>query len=508
LLSSLWPGLGQLLGGARRVGVVLAIPPLALVVLAIVAIASPDRLTRIAELLNPGVIAGILVIEGLLLAWRLGALADAFRRGDGAPRGRAAALSAIGLVFVIVPSVYAGYLTEVAREAAISVFSAVETPWQPPVSDGDGPRQVPDENIGPPDVIFSPPPQLGRFTMLLIGVDSGPGRSSALTDTMIIASLDPVAGSVSMISVPRDMVDVPLPDGQVYRAKINSLMSFANQHPTRFPGAPSGQSVLAATLGRLLGVQVDGWAEVNLPGFVRVVDAIGGINITVHDGFCTAIYREYGMNGFAVVPGRYHFNGDEALAYARVRKAAGENDFTRAGRQEELVVAARDRVVNGGLLTDPAGFIQAMGQLVTTSVAPETLAQYVGAASTITRDKIFRQVIQPPLVHSSPGDPRGSIQVPDLLGIHKLGVAAFPPAGTFPVGVATIPLDDGGTKISTLPAVHCHAPSPTPRPAPVPTPIATAPPSGSPSPTNSSAPTPDATLPPASEPPATSPPTP
>ncbi|HEY2888197.1 MAG TPA: LCP family protein, partial [Candidatus Limnocylindrales bacterium] len=306
------------MAGARRAGIVLAVPPIALLVLAIVAIASPDRLSRLAELLNPSVLAGILVIELVLLAWRLGAVADAFRRGDGARRGRAAVLTAIGLVFVVVPSVYAAYLTEVAREAAVTIFSAVETPWQPPVSDGNGPRQVPDENIGPPDVIFSPPPQLGRFTMLLIGVDSGPGRTTALTDTMIVASLDPVAGSVSMISVPRDMVDVPLPDGQVYRSKINSLMAFANQHPKLFPGAPSGQSVLAATLGRLLGVQIDGWAEVNLPGFVRVVDAIGGVEVTVHDGFCTSIYREYGMNGFAVVPGRYHFNGDEALAYARV----------------------------------------------------------------------------------------------------------------------------------------------------------------------------------------------
>jgi LytR_cpsA_psr family len=77
------------------------------------------------------------------------------------------------------------------------------------------------------------------------------------------------------------------------------------------------------------------------------------------------------QNGFAIVPGRYHFNGDEALAYARVRKAVGENDFTRAGRQQEIVVAARDRVVSGGFLNDPTGFLQAMGQLVTTGLSPK-----------------------------------------------------------------------------------------------------------------------------------------
>lgn len=450
----------------------------------------------------------ILVLEVVLLAWRLGAVADAFRRGDGKVRGRAAALSAVGLLFVIVPSVYAAYLTEVAREAASTVFAQVETPWQPPDTIVALPSESPDENIGPPSVIFSPPPQLGRFTVLLIGVDSGPGRTTALTDSMIVASLDPVAGSVSMISVPRDMVDVPLPGGGVFRAKINSLMAFASQHPKLFPGAPSGQSVLAATLGRLLGVQVDGWAEVNLPGFVRVVDALGGIDISVHDSFCTAIYREYGMNGFAIVPGRYHFNGDEALAYARVRKAAGENDFTRAGRQQEIVVAARDRVVSGGLLTDPAGFIQAMGQLVTTSVAPEKLAAYVSAASTVTRDKVFRQVIQPPLVHSSPGDPRGSIQVPNLYGIHRLGVAAFPPAGTLPVGVGTIPPDDGGKTTSKLPPVRCSAPpAPTPRPTPRPThtPAPSLAPSASPIPSETPTPSEPPSPPPATETPAPTP---
>lgn len=489
LLSSLWPGLGQLASGARRSGLFLALPPFVVVALALAALASPDRVARLAELLDPGVIAAVLVLELVFLAWRLGAVADAFRRGDGAIRARAAGLTAIGLVFVIVPSVYAAYLTEIAREAALDVFSAVEQPWQP--TGGRTPdRLIPDDDLGPGTVVFSPPPSLGRFTVLLIGVDSGPGRSTALTDSMIIASLDPVAESVSMISVPRDMVDVPLPGGGSFRPKINSLMAYANNHPSAFPGAPSGEAVLAATLGQLLGVQVDGWAMVNLPGFVRVVNSIGGIDITVHRGFCDAGYREYGMNGFAILPGRYHFDGDAALAYARVRHALTENDFTRAGRQEEIVVAARDRVASGGFLANPAEFLTAMGQLVKTSLPPSALIDFIEPATHVTRDHVYRQVIQPPLVHSSPGDPRGSIQVPDLLGIHKLGVAAFPPAGTLPVGVATIPPDDGGATTSKLPPVNCAVaptitPAPTLAPKPSPTPL----PTDTPVPTDTPAPT-------------------
>jgi LCP family protein required for cell wall assembly len=490
LLSSLWPGLGQYLGGARVVGLVLALPPLVLLGLGIAALVAPDRLGRLALLLDPAVLAGFLIAELVLFAWRVLGITDAFVRGNGPRTGRAAALSALGLGIVLVPSVYGAYLTEVAREAATAVFSTVEAPYVPPAS-SEAPYQDGEAiDLGRSNVLFSPPPELGRFTVLLIGNDSGAGRDHLLTDTMIVASLDPIAHSVSMISVPRDMVDVPLGDGRSYREKINSLVSFVRQNPGRFPGAPSGEAVLEAALGNLLGVRIDGWAEINLPGFTHVVDALGGIDVYVRDGFCDARYDEYGIDGFAITPGRYHFNGDQALAYARVRKAAGESDFTRAARQQELIVAARDRVVGGGFLTDPAGFIRAMGQLVTTSVEPATLAQYVDAASGISRDHVFRQVIQYPLVHGTTGDPRGSIQIPDLAAIHALGVAAYPPAGTLPVGLETIPDDPGGKTRSTLPNVTCTVPV-TPAPTRTPGPSST--PNGTPQPTDTPAPSPSPT---------------
>ncbi len=513
-LSSLWPGLGQFVAGRRAAGLLLALPPLALLVFAIAAVVAPNGLGRLAQLLDPAVIAALLIVEIALLAWRIVAVIDAFLRGRGRFRARAAVLSAIGAVFVLVPSVYAAYLTEVAREATATVFSAVEVPYHPKVV--APPRDRDEQGLLPPPVAFvpaPPAPELGRFTVLLIGVDSGAGRNTFGTDTMIVASLDPVAHAVSMISVPRDTVDLPLPTGGVYSGKINGLVAYVRSHPAKFPGAPSGEAVLAATLGQLLGIQIDGWAEVNLPGFVRVVNALGGIDVYVHDGFCDAGYDEYGINGFAITPGRYHFDGNEALGYARVRHAAGENDFTRAGRQQELIVAAKDRVVNGGFLHDPAGFIQAMGNLVKTSLAPGDLAQYVDAAAQITRDHVYRQVIQHPLVRGALEAVRGSIQLPDLAAIHALGVQAFPQAGTLPVGLDTIPDDPGGKTRSTLPKATCFAPAPTPvptkqpQPTPGPTPNNTPGPSPSitPKPGKSPAPIPPPTAIPSAPPASTGP---
>ncbi len=500
LLSALWPGLGHFAIGARRTGIILALPPLVLLVLAIGALASPDRLSRLALLLNPDVIGVILLVEGAFLAWRLAAFVDAFRRGSGRARERGAALSAVGLVFVLVPSAYAAYLTDVARQAALSVFAPVEQPWQPgvntPIERDEDFAPLPTESIPP-----SPAPELNRFTVLLIGMDSGPDRSTALTDTMIVASLDPVSGSVSMVSVPRDLVDLPLPDGRVFRQKVNSLVAYANLYPNRFPGATSGQAVLAAGLGKLLHIRIDGWAQVNLPGFVRVIDAIGGIDVTVRKAFCDARYDEYGFNGFAINPGRYHLDGEGALAYARIRKAIGENDFTRAARQGEIVVAARDQVVDGGFLNDPTGFIDSMGELVTTSLEPSVLGEYLDDAATIKRDHVYRAVITYPLVHGGSNDPRGSILVPRLPQIRELAAQAFPQAGTLPVGLETIPEESDGPAKKKLPAVTCYAapepPKATPKPPAAPTaaPEATEEPE-EPEPTAAPEPTPEPTAPP------------
>ena len=467
----------------------LALPPLILVALVIGAAASPDRLERLALLLDPNVIAALLVFEGVLVLWRLVAVADAFRRGNGRARERGAALTAVALVFVLVPSAYAAYLTNVAREAAIEVFQTADQPWTPdpfqPTTRDEDFGDAPVESILP-----SPPPETNRFTVLLLGVDSGPGRSEFLTDTMIVASLDPLAGSVSMVSVPRDLVDVPLPDGRTYRNKINSLVSYANNYPGKFKGATSGEAVLAAALSELLDVRIDGWAEVNLPGFVRVIDSIGGVDVTVQNALCDPRYDEYGFNGFAINAGNYHLDGQGALAYARIRKSVGENDFTRAARQGEIVVAARDRIVHGGFLNDPAGFIAAMGKLLRTSLDAATISKYIDYA-TIGRNHVYRAVITYPLVHGTSGDPRGSVLIPRMKLIRDLAAKAFPKAGTVPTGLDTIPEKGDGPTKTKLPAVTCYEPKPTAKPTPNPTPRPTPRPTQTPQ-----GPTPEPTAPP------------
>ena len=133
---------------------------------------------------------------------------------------------------------YAGYATEVARETADEVFveptPVAAGPSFSPEPDPSNlePALRPDRREPSASVAPSATPTVPRVTGLVIGVDSGVGRSTYLTDTMIVVSLDPVGNTVSMVSIPRDMVDVPFSDGRKYRGKINSLVSYARNNPS------------------------------------------------------------------------------------------------------------------------------------------------------------------------------------------------------------------------------------------------------------------------------------
>jgi cell envelope-related transcriptional attenuator-like protein len=180
--------------------------------------------------------------------------------------------------------------------------------------------------------------------------------------------------------------------------------------------------------------------------------------------------------------GRHHLNGQQALAYARVRKPAGESDFTRAARQQEVVQGIRDAIIRGGFINDPIGLLKAVGRTVETNVPRKILPDLAEAASEITRKRTYRAVITRPLVRGG-YDSRGSIQIPDVGDIRKLSAAIFPPTGTLPPEKYLAPPSSGdvsGSGVSncrpaSTPKPTRRPPTPkpevTPGPTPVPTPI-------------------------------------
>ncbi len=288
VLDALIPGLGHLASGRRGRGILLIAPILIGIAAVAWIVATTPGPRLVAELLASEVIWALLAVQVLLFAWRLVAVVSSLAH-PGPPRlGRRDVLPmALVAVILVVPQVFAGYATEIARETADEVFV---TP--PPIAEGPSFKPEPDPSfLATPDPTESldpsassepsATPTVPRITGLIVGVDSGIGRSTYLTDTMIVVSLDPVAETVSLISIPRDMVDVPLGDGRKFRGKINSLVSYARGNPRQFPGSNgTGFDVLRDALGTLLREPIQYYAKVDLGGFVRVVDTLGGVTST------------------------------------------------------------------------------------------------------------------------------------------------------------------------------------------------------------------------------------
>jgi len=97
-----------------------------------------------------------------------------------------------------------------------------------------------------------------RVTLLVLGTDAEPGRTSRNTDSILVVSVDAAHRRVPMISLPRDMVDVPLGNGQIWGSKINAIAYYL--------GEAAMQRAMAATLRQ----PIDYYLEVNMPDFARL----------------------------------------------------------------------------------------------------------------------------------------------------------------------------------------------------------------------------------------------
>ena len=187
----------------------------------------------------------------------------------------------------------------------------------------------------------APPPEWdggSRVNVLFIGVDYRDwtaGEGAPRSDTMILFTLDPVAKSAGMLSIPRDMwVNIP---GSGY-GRINTAFSIGAG--SKLPGG--GPGLAMQTVEQFIGVPVDYYAMVDFNTFIEMIDTIGGIDVVVKERLILDPIGE-GMDKVVVTPGLRHLVGWKALAYARTRKTEG-GDVDRAQRQQDVIFAIMDKV--------------------------------------------------------------------------------------------------------------------------------------------------------------------
>ena len=219
-LSAVLPGLGQAFNRRRRLALWFVVPSLILlaVALLVLQLQSPTRLAAWA--IAPSVLSALLLLNLLVLVWRLAAVGQAFLDTERpGPTGR---LGIVGITLIAL-------VVTVPHLARLAIRNARRRHVREHLR-----RPGPQRATGPSP---SPAPALTeRVNVLLVGVDATDKRTATLTDTMMVASLDPVGHTVSMVSVPRDLVNVPLGNGDVYGPKLNSLMSYADRHADAVPG--------------------------------------------------------------------------------------------------------------------------------------------------------------------------------------------------------------------------------------------------------------------------------
>ena len=412
LFSSVLPGSGQLLNGRRRAAAIFGIPALIALVGALF-IAQSDRPTMLlARIITPSVLGLLLVLNIVVLVWRVAAVLHAF--GDRRYPMRPGRVGVVGVVVLllltIAPHGAAWSYGTTAQATFARIFSG---------STRSGPS-VPS------------PSSRERTNILLVGIDAGPGRTEALSDSLIVVSLDPVGRTVSMVSIPRDLASVPLGDGNVFGPKINSLMSWAERHPTDFPAG--GIHALQGAIGALLGIPIHYYATIDLRGFVKMVDAVGGVDITVARPLSDPNYGGFGVGpGWSIEPGVHHLDGANALAYARIRKSTGESDFTRAARQQEVLVALRDRTVRAGALLNLPSLLTAIGGTIRTDLSADRLPELAALAEQIDSSSTTRVVLSGPMIKSGGSSQYGSTFVPVPSRIAAMTRVVFGPPGQSPV---------------------------------------------------------------------------
>ena len=137
----------------------------------------------------------------------------------------------------------------------------------------------------------------------------------------------------------------------MYGPKLNSLLSFAERNPETFP--KGGMRTLEDAVGALLGIPIHYYARIDFVGFIAMVDAVGGVDINVKQTLRgPKHYDGYGLptKGFRITEGQPPPDRRRGARLRPVRKGVGETDFTRAARQQEVIVALRSSVSSGGSL--------------------------------------------------------------------------------------------------------------------------------------------------------------
>lgn len=232
-----------------------------------------------------------------------------------------------------------------------------------------------------------------RVNILLLGMGGQGHDGPLLTDTIILASLKPSTGQIALLSIPRDLA-VEIPKYGV--RKINNANAFGQDQD--YPGG--GEQLAADIVSTVTGQTIHYFARIDFAGFVKIVDDLGGVTITVERDFVDREYptEDYGYQTIRFTAGAQMMKGATALTYVRSRHGSnGEgSDFARSRRQQLVLEAVRDKAFSLGTVLNPlriGSIISSLGSHTRTNAEAWELLRIAKLVREANANEIVNQVL-------------------------------------------------------------------------------------------------------------------
>ncbi|MEP6638127.1 MAG: LCP family protein [Chloroflexota bacterium] len=313
-----------------------------------------------------------------------------------APRSRILAIGGLVVLIILIAVLVGGLVLTsgpassppLAAGAPLPTASPTFPPLPPTPSPAASASAAPSESPPPPGA----DPLLGtdgRLTVLLLGTDYRPSHPGNRTDAIMVVSIDPTTGKSAAFSVPRDVADFPMPKSGTYPAKVNALY----QHLDQTMG--NGGKGMMQAVSRAFGLEIDHYVLIGFTGVIKLVRAVGGVDVTLDHAYYDPLYWVNGHHrGWGLPAGKSHLSADEALIFARSRK--GDSDFSRAKRQQQLVMAAVAKLRTRGI-GDLPKLLNIARDTVRTDLPLARAADLFALYSTVDLTKVKRVVFGPRL---------------------------------------------------------------------------------------------------------------
>lgn len=224
----------------------------------------------------------------------------------------------------------------------------------------------------------------GRVNILVLGVGDEGHDGATLSDTIMVVSYDVSSKNISMISIPRDLyvkIDV------YGYSKINSAHAYGEKY--KYSGG--GPQLARDTISYVLDIPIHYYVRADFTGFSKLIDAVGGVDIDVEKNLYDPLYPG---GTFNITKGLHHMDGKLALKYARSRETT--SDFDRAKRQQQVMIAFKDKLLSTQTLANPkkiAEIIQITGNNVKTDFQTNEIQRLIEIGRTIDSKKIVSKVL-------------------------------------------------------------------------------------------------------------------